>query len=170
MLHRPKTVSWQIVGIILLIPGLLHVPLPQADFHIIRHHHGVGEVCPQHDHLLRWHPRADEAEDVAVLHWHWLLPQALDLALSGSAPFLHAHVADSLQPEWNGDQVVLSSEQRARVVSGPLDFASWLDVALIDAAAIHGQRLAPLRAWSCAQGDDGYASATALARLVRWNC
>ncbi|APW62692.1 hypothetical protein [Paludisphaera borealis] len=169
MFHRPKTVAWQVVGIVMLIPGLLRVPLPQADFHIIRHHHGFGEVCPQHDHLLRWHPQAGETEDVAVLHWHWLLPQALDITPGGSTPALHAHVVDSLQPEWNSDQVVLS-EERARV-SVPSDLASWLDLALIGAEGIDSPRLEPPNAWAGARGaDDDTSGETARSRLVRWNC
>ena len=62
------------LGIILLILSMVHTPLPQPDFHNIRHHDGQGEVCEHHDHLLRWHPGATVASDVAVLHWHWFLP------------------------------------------------------------------------------------------------
>ena len=62
------------LGISLLILSLVHTPLPQPDFHNIRHHDGPGEVCEHHDHLLRWHPGAGVARDVAVLHWHWFLP------------------------------------------------------------------------------------------------
>ena len=63
-------------GVVLLALGLFRVPLPQADFHNIRHHDGTGEVCPHHDHLLRWHPKASQNEDVAMLHWHWFVPQS----------------------------------------------------------------------------------------------
>ena len=66
--------SW--TGIGLLILGLLHVPLPQPDYHNVRHHDAPGEVCGYHDHLLRWHPDAGQASDVAVLHWHWFLPDS----------------------------------------------------------------------------------------------
>ncbi|MFO0952138.1 MAG: hypothetical protein U0835_13510 [Isosphaeraceae bacterium] len=59
---------------LLLALGLVHVPLPQPDFHNIRHHDSPGELCEHHDHLLRWHPDAGSATDVAVLHWHWVLP------------------------------------------------------------------------------------------------
>ena len=37
-----------------------------------------GEICPHHDHLLRWHPTAGQADDVAVVHWHWIIPQTGD--------------------------------------------------------------------------------------------
>jgi hypothetical protein len=92
------------------------VPLPQADFHNIRHHDGTGEVCPHHDHLLRWHPKASQNDDVAILHWHWFVPQSPDGDRSpGSgedqnnpAPrhALHAYLADCLEPDWNADPVI----------------------------------------------------------------
>jgi hypothetical protein len=91
------------LGILLLVLGLVHVPLPEPDFHNIRHHDGPGEVCEQHDHLLRWHPGAGKAEDVAVLHWHWFLPLAdpsgLPPAKEGLA--LHAHVANWFASTWD---------------------------------------------------------------------
>ena len=61
-------------GIGLLILSLVHVPLPQADYHNIRHHDAPGEICGYHDHLLRWHPSADLNDDVTMLHWHWFVP------------------------------------------------------------------------------------------------
>ena len=169
MLNRPKAVAWRMVGMIMLIPGLLHVPLPEADFHVIRHHHGYGEVCPHHDHLLRWHPLADESEDVAVLHWHWLLPQSLDVLLSDSSPTLHAHVVDDLQMEWNGEQAVISSEECGRTI-GSLDLTSWLDLTSIAAGSPCAPCLAPPNAWAGLRNDDGPPSSTSPARLVRWNC
>src|SRR5436190_2129737 len=91
------------LGITLLIFSLVHTPLPQADFHNIRHHDAPGEVCEHHDHLLRWHPGAGSAEDVAILHWHWFLPLPGDSASSGggAGPALHAHVADVLATNWD---------------------------------------------------------------------
>ena len=80
------------LGIILLILGFAHLPLPQADFHNIRHHDAPGEVCEHHDHLLRWHPDAGLAEDVAILHWHWIFPFARAMTQPQSGPALHAHV------------------------------------------------------------------------------
>ena len=47
---------------------------PRPTIHNIRHHDAPGEVCPYHDHLLRWHPWADSDDDVALLHWHWFVP------------------------------------------------------------------------------------------------
>ncbi len=169
MLDRPRTVTWQFVGMIMLIPGLLHVPLPQADFHVIRHHHGYGEVCPHHDHLLRWHPQAGESEDVAVLHWHWLLPQSLDVLVGDPNPVLHAHVNDILQPEWNGEQAVISSQACVRA-SGTVDLASWLDLALIDVGPLRAPWQPNLNGWADYWGRDGSSSAMSPARLVRWNC
>ncbi len=100
----------------MLIPGLFRVPLPQADFHNIRHHHGVREVCPHHDHLLRWHPTASQDDDIAVVHWHWIIPrtgEAGDSSGSGDddpgappRPFLHAYHLDCLEPAWTGDPVI----------------------------------------------------------------
>jgi len=84
------------LGVLGLILSLVHTPLPQPDYHNIRHHDAPGELCAYHDHLLRWHPQAKAAEDVAVLHWHWFLPvseqpEALE---SNDGPAWHAHVAD----------------------------------------------------------------------------
>jgi hypothetical protein len=58
----------------MLILSTIRVPLPQADYHNVRHHDAPGEVCVYHDHLLRWHPSADSAADVTMLHWHWVAP------------------------------------------------------------------------------------------------
>lgn len=95
------------VGISLLIASLIHVPLPQPDFHNIRHHDAPGEVCVYHDHLLRWHPSAGHDADASILHWHWVLP-ALDGSgddgqhqRPGSGPAFHAHVGDGLEPDWS---------------------------------------------------------------------
>src|SRR5438067_12993039 len=84
------------LGIVITILGLVHAPLPQPDFHNIRHHDGPGEVCEHHDHLLRWHPGAGIADDVAVLHWHWFLPtvEPFDPSPVPAGPAVHAHVVD----------------------------------------------------------------------------
>ena len=50
----------------MLIPGLIRVPLPQADFHNIRHHHGVGEAVHTTTTCLRRYPTASQDTDVAV--------------------------------------------------------------------------------------------------------
>jgi len=83
------------VGIALLILGVVRVPMPQPDFHNVRHHDAPGEVCEHHDHLLRWHPDATAAQDVALFHWHWFLPASgpSDLSGPGDGAALHAHVA-----------------------------------------------------------------------------
>ena len=87
--HRARA-----LGITLLILSLAHAPLPRADFHNVRHHDAPGEVCEHHDHLLRWHPDAGQADDVAILHWHWLLPSSgpVEPGHSGDGPVLHAHL------------------------------------------------------------------------------
>lgn len=91
------------LGIGLLILSLVHTPLPEPDFHNLRHHDGAGEVCEHHDHLLRWHPGAGLAEDVAILHWHWNFPstQPDDSPNSTNGPALHAHVADWHAAVWD---------------------------------------------------------------------
>jgi len=106
----------QVLGIAMLILGLFRVPLPQADYHNIRHHDGAGEICPHHDHLLRWHPLAGGEKDVAVLHWHWVLPRAESSGESSdtglgwphpvSSPRLHAFFADYLAFDWSGTPAV----------------------------------------------------------------
>src|SRR5512135_3303646 len=91
------------LGIVALILSLVHAPLPQPDFHSIRHHDGPGEVCEYHDHLLRWHPDARSAADVAMLHWHWFLPAGPDHGapprVGGSA--LHAHAPAWPASDWD---------------------------------------------------------------------
>ena len=87
------------LGVVFLTFGLVHVPLPQADFHNIRHHDAPGELCVYHDHLLQWHPGAGSASDVAVLHWHWVLPSVDGSERDGMArpdgsTALHAHMPD----------------------------------------------------------------------------
>jgi hypothetical protein len=103
------------LGIIVLILGLVHTPLPQPDFHNIRHHDGPGEVCEFHDHLLRWHPGAGHADDVAMLHWHWLFATAgpFDLSSEHAGAAIHAHVVDWQAAPWeDGPQV--SADTTAR--------------------------------------------------------
>jgi len=100
-----------------LILGLVHTPLPQPDFHNIRHHDAPGEVCEHHDHLLRWHPGAGLASDVAVLHWHWFLPTAepSDPAAEPAGPAMHAHVVDWQASCWEeGPSVSVGPESPFR--------------------------------------------------------
>ncbi|HWE37259.1 MAG TPA: hypothetical protein VG406_11890 [Isosphaeraceae bacterium] len=86
-----------------LVVGLGPLPLPKADYHNVRHHDGPGEVCVLHDHLLRWHPGAGVAEDVAVLHWHWIPPAADPTGVPNSddRPSLRAVSPDWLAPSWD---------------------------------------------------------------------
>lgn len=133
-------------GIILLILGLVHTPLPMPDFHNIRHHDDHGEVCEFHDHLLRWHPGAGLASDVAVLHWHWFLPGAEPAAERlGDGPAVHPHA-----PDWpagscdnDGPRVAPSTASRPldRPALSPLDLptsvASSVASALTPEAGIH---------------------------------
>jgi hypothetical protein len=115
----------RMLGIGLLIAGFVRVPLPQADYHNIRHHDAPGEICVYHDHLLRWHPSADSDDDVALLHWHWFVPD-LEFAGDGrvstdqrhspvSGPTLHAHLANLPESEWRGEPLI-SPESRGRVL------------------------------------------------------
>src|ERR1044071_7654357 len=97
------------LGIAFLILSLVHTPLPQPDFHNIRHHDAPGQVCEHHDHLLRWHPGAGTADDVAMLHWPWFLPSsdASNPATEGDGQAIHAYVPDGFDATWDeGPQVV----------------------------------------------------------------
>ena len=113
--HRARA-----LGFGLLILSLVHAPLPQADFHNVRHHDGPGQVCEHHDHLLRWHPDAAQAEDVAILHWHWFLPTSAptDPGHAGEGPAMHAFIGgwDASTPD--GGPVVVPDRS-----SRPLDVA-----------------------------------------------
>lgn len=111
-----RRIGVRLLGIIPLILGLGHTPLPVADFHNIRHHDSPGQVCTYHDHLLRWHPGAGSAEDVAILHWHWfLLLGDTDSFPPDEGPAIHAHLADPLNPSWD-DAPRIALESPARVV------------------------------------------------------
>jgi hypothetical protein len=94
---------------LLLILGMVRVPLPEPDYHNVRHHDRPGEVCEHHDHLLRWHPDAGQSEDVAVFHWHWFLPTSgpLDLSGQGEGAALHAHVVGWDAPTINAGPPVV---------------------------------------------------------------
>jgi hypothetical protein len=122
------------LGIALLILSLVHTPLPQPDYHNIRHHDGAGEVCAYHDHLLRWHPTAGGAQDVAVLHWHWFLPTAPEPGPQGSGLALHAHSPDWQTSCWEsgGPQITPDSSSRptCQLALSPLD----LPLTIIDPA------------------------------------
>jgi hypothetical protein len=115
------------------ILSLIHAPLPQPDFHTIRHHDAPGEVCPKHDHLLRWHAGASSATDIAVLHWHWFLPttSGSDSPPLGSGHALHAHLPDwQAEARDNAPQVAPERDSTRLVVklaasaSSPFDLPS----------------------------------------------
>jgi len=163
-----------LLGISLLIASVVRVPLPQADYHNIRHHDAPGELCLFHDHLLRWHPSAASDEDVALLHWHWFVP----LAEPGDpnppdgddhrGPVLHAHFSDWPEPDWL-DEPVISPNVRGR-------FAEDLAISL---AAADCAYLASQFASTSADRDffsvPGHGPADGLragriALLQRWNC
>jgi hypothetical protein len=90
-------------GIAWLILGLAPAPWPLPDYHNVRHHDAPGEVCEHHDHLLRWHPGAGVASDVAVLHWHWFLPATPDAEPPDehAAPAMHANAPGCLATTWD---------------------------------------------------------------------
>ncbi len=168
----------RLLWITLLIPGLIRVPLPQADFHNIRHHHGVGEVCPHHDHLLRWHPTASQDADVAVLHWHWIIPRTGETSdnlgsgnddpVASPRPLLHAYHLDCLEPDWTGDPVI-GPDHRGRLLQDTSPSRSTLPLA-------HDSHLigvAAYRAWArpgFESGTPGKPRAGLLGLFQRWNC
>jgi hypothetical protein len=169
---RPTSLFAHALGIVLMIPGLLQVPLPQADFHVVRHHHGAGELCPKHDHLLRWHPQASEGEDVAVLHWHWLLPRSSDLTppeIAGrSIPAVHAHDGDPNHLDPTSGPIVVQDVpdlgSRGAIASAQglsPALASWL---------VPPPPAPPDLGPARRAASDGFPADFALARLVRWNC
>jgi hypothetical protein len=122
------------LGIIFLIFSLVHTPLPQPDFHNIRHHDAPGEVCEHHDHLLRWHPTAGFARDVATLHWHWFLPteNGANPVPSDNGPALHAHVPDWFASTWDDGPQILPDHHSQLVVRSSLCPLAALPPDLID--------------------------------------
>lgn len=168
---RPISLLARALGIMLLIPGLLHVPLPRADFHVIRHHHGPGEVCPKHDHLLRWHPQAGDGDEVAVLHWHWLLPRSAGEADSVADPSIPVAHAD------DGDPNSLDQASGRAIVRDVPDVGARCATALAHhlakapACLIAPPPLAPPELGAAPQeSSNGLPPDAALARLVRRNC
>jgi len=160
-----------------VILSVIHVPLPQADFHNVRHHDAPGEVCLHHDHLLRWHPSADSDVDRSLLHWHWFLPLLEpgdhhqrpddDHHRPGSGPALHAHVGDGLAPDdWRGEPVIQSagfwllidhlglgtSVVRAEHLSAAVEMGSpsgKLDGRADLAGGVRAERAAMFQRWNC---------------------
>lgn len=169
--RRPASLFARLLGIALMLPGMLQVPLPQIDFHVIRHLHGNGEVCPKHDHLLRWHPQAGEGQDVAVLHWHWLLPhsdEAIPDAAGRSIPVLHAHDGDQDRPDPGSGPIVVRETSGAEcrgAIGSSLAFAQPLACWLAPLP-----RPLPDLSHSFHRAADGPSPDAALSRLVRRNC
>jgi hypothetical protein len=162
----------------MLILSVVHVPLPQADYHNIRHHDQPGEICVYHDHLLRWHPSADVNDDVALLHWHWFVP-LIEVGdqhqrgndehhRPGSGPALHAHLGDSLEPDWQ-NQPEIGPDRCGRLLE-----KLALDLSGLSSADFSGQFavLGPnSRRFSTSILDS--ADGLRAARIVlfqRWNC
>jgi hypothetical protein len=158
-----------------LILSAIHVPLPQADYHNIRHHDAPGEICPYHDHLLRWHPSATSDADVSLLHWHWFLPLVQpgaqlpdsDSDRPGRGLALHAHVGDWPEPDWTGGPAV-RPDDRGRLVEqltlrfpGACSVPFWPELADPRAGA---------RAFGAAPPDAAPARAERSALNQRWNC
>lgn len=87
----------RVLGALIATLGVGQTPMPQPDFHNVRHHDAPGEVCEHHDHLLRWHPGAATAGDVAMLHWHWFLfrGDGSDPSPEGAGQAFHAHTPES---------------------------------------------------------------------------
>ena len=111
------------LGIVFVILSLVHTPLPQPDFHNIRHHDGPGEICTFHDHLLRWHPDAGLADDVAVLHWHWFFAASVPSVMHprGTWPAIHAAWRRSgCRHPGDGPQVVSETSSSRRGSAGLL--------------------------------------------------
>lgn len=166
------------LGMGILILSLVHVPLPQADYHNIRHHDAPGEICGYHDHLLRWHPSANRDADVTMLHWHWFVPIVEfgghhDLPddehhRSTPGPSVHAQLGDWPAPDWNGEPVIQPDSRGQlldRLTLGQSDasLANLVDTACLPdlrsghfssrtddlAAALRAQRGALLQRWNC---------------------
>ena len=163
--HRARA-----LGISFLILSLVHAPWPQADFHNVRHQDAPGQVCEHHDHLLRWHPDAAQAEDVAVLHWHWFLPSSApsEPGHAGDGRMMHAYVGGWDAPTPEGGPVAVPDRS-----SRPLDIALDHDLPLgeapfalaIDRPGLR-ERLGPFRTFGAT-----FAPRISLAsRLQRWTC
>jgi hypothetical protein len=170
--------GWKSLGIGILILGAIRIPLPQADYHNIRHHDAPGEVCLYHDHLLRWHPQAGSNEDVALLHWHWFLPLVSPGSQDGGAdsehhsprsgPAIHAHLGDWAEPDWSGAPVI-RPEGRGRL----LDLQALRLSAFGSASAPNSSIVDDLRtSLFSARSDDVVAGlrAARTSLLQRWNC
>jgi hypothetical protein len=165
------------LGIAMVILSVVHVPIPQVDYHNIRHHDAPGETCLLHDHLLKWHPLADFDDDVTLLHWHWFVPLVEpghhhqlpegDHPRPGSGPAFHAHLGDGLQAEdWRGEPG-MQPDSRGRLLER---------ITLSSSAPCPGLLLdqvsdpEPNRLSGCTFGPADGLRAARTALFQRWNC
>lgn len=159
------------LAVSLLILALLPTPWPRVEFHNVRHHDAPGQVCEYHDHLLRWHPDARGAADVAVLHWHWAWPEpgTPDAGHDGDGPRLHAHLGPDAPPAADpGVAAVADTSSRASVVAPPLDtpLPAWATLILAPDSPLFRPRgpSGPI------PGASFSPRASLTARLHRWTC
>jgi hypothetical protein len=130
-------------------------------------------VCEYHDHLLRWHPHAKEAEDVVVFHWHWILPLGdADSLHRDQGPAIHAHAADRLTPGWDdAPQIAAEAPPRAVDRGGTRtelesDDPFPLDPGALDLSMGRAGRTWPVHAFSAS-----YPARIGLPTLLqRWTC
>jgi hypothetical protein len=157
------------LGIVLLILGLVRTPLPQPDYHNIRHHDSPGEVCEHHDHLLRWHPGAGRADDVAILHWHWFFPATdpFDLRPAGNGPAVHAHVVDWQAATWeDGPNLSAAPPARGTLTLQPAPGPTSVTLPALATTTLVATSCRPARSFSAT-----FAPAAPLACLFqRWDC
>jgi hypothetical protein len=173
--YRPLAID---LGIGILILSLVHVPLPQADYHNIRHHDAPGEICGYHDHLLRWHPSANRNADVTMLHWHWFVPIVEfggdhnlpddEHDRSNPGPAVHAQLGDWPAPDWHGEPVIHPDSQGRLLDHLTLGQSDASHATLLDSAS-----LLDLRSGHLPSSSDNFAGALRAQRgalLQRWNC
>ena len=162
--HRSRTLA-----VSLLILALLPTPWPKIEFHNVRHHDEPGQVCEYHDHLLRWHPDATGAADVAVLHWHWAWPDRSPAAGSdhdGNGPRLHAHLADEAIPAVDSAPVIVADSVGRAI-------APAIPVALAPAFDLPGREsplLRPQHPPALTFGATFAPRISLTSRLHRWSC
>jgi hypothetical protein len=170
LLKLRKTRGVRVVWVALAALSLLHAPLPQPDFHNVRHHDAPGEVCEYHDHLLRWHPGAAGASDVAVLHWHWFVPSppADGATPADDGPAVHAHAPTWLAASWD-DAPRVTPDTSTRLAPRPLPCPLDLPLVLLSgtpSGAPSGAGAGPPLAFGAT-----FAPGVSLASLLhRWNC
>jgi hypothetical protein len=176
--RRTERRSLRSLGIGLMILSAIHIPLPQPDYHNIRHHDAPGEICPYHDHLLRWHPRAAANEDVSLLHWHWFVPLVEpgarppggddDRHAPRSGPALHAHVGDWPEPDWTGSPVI-RPDGRGRLLDR-LTLSSFGAASGYVSGASATDTFQPGLFSACPPGGVALLRAARTSLFQRWNC